>query len=302
MMQKPSLIISLVVIKMIRLSVNVLTSAMSLLERLETYRFSSLSELTYSKIISISAEDIFDFSRHCGWVSMDEDAPVLTKRGVGLLRLQKRGYLLDLRRQMLMDYVMKAAPIWANLIPYGRREAAIFMSKDERACFFEAKLLSPQLDSEIVVWWDTIANQIRAQAQQAKSDIGRIGESNTVKYERLRTDSEPTWMSIDSNLAGYDVRSRINRDDPNALLIEVKASTDALDQAVFHVTSHEWSVALISAAYVFHVWCLYGNKKLLAIISPRDVQPYIPTNHLEGEWESTKIPFSCFKDKFIEIA
>lgn len=287
---------------MIRLSVNVLTSAMSLLKRLETYRFSSLSELTYSKISSISAEDIFDFSRNCGWVSMDEDAPVLTKRGVGLLRLQKLGYLVDLRRQMLMDYVMKAAPIWANRIPYGRREATIFMSKDERACFFEAKLLSPQLDPEIIDWWDTIANQIRAQAQQAKSDTGRIGERNTVKYERLRTDSEPIWMSIDSNLAGYDVRSRINRDDPNALLIEVKASTNALDQAVFHVTSHEWSAALTSAAYVFHVWCLYGNKKLLAFISPRDVQPYIPTNNLEGEWESAKIPFSCFENKFIEIA
>lgn len=87
---------------MIRLSVNVLTSAMSLLKRLETYRFSSLSELAYSKIASISAEDIFEFSLNCGWVSENEDAPVLTKRGEGLLRLQERGLFLDLRRQMLM--------------------------------------------------------------------------------------------------------------------------------------------------------------------------------------------------------
>lgn len=184
---------------MIRLSVNVLTSVMSLLKRLETYHFSSLSELAYSKIASISAEDIFDFSLNCGWVSEDEDAPVLTKRGKELLRLQERGLLLDLRRQMLMDYVIKAVPIWANRIPYGRREAAIFMSKDEGACFSEAKLLSPQLDPGVIDWWDTIANQIRAQAQHVKSDTGRIGERNTMKYERFRTDSEPIWMSVDSN-------------------------------------------------------------------------------------------------------
>ena len=287
---------------MIRLSVNVLTSAMSLLKRLETYRFSSLSELTYSKISSISAEDIFDFSLNCGWVSENGEAPVLTKRGEGLLRLEERGLLLDLRRQMLMDYVIRVAPIWANRIPYGRREAAIFMSKDESACFSEAKLLSPQLDPGVIDWWDTIANQIRVQAQQVKSDTGRIGERNTMKYERLRTDCEPIWMSIDSNLAGYDIKSRISRDNPSALLIEVKASTFALDQAVFHVTSHEWRVALTSAAYVFHLWCLSSNKKLLATILPEDVQPYIPTNNLEGEWESAKIPFSCLESKFIEIA
>lgn len=287
---------------MIRLSVNVLTSAMTLLQRLETYRFSSLSELAYSKIASIGAEDIFDFSHSCGWVCGDEEAPILTRRGEELLHLQERGLLIDLRRQMLMDYVISAAPIWSDRIPYGRREASIFMSKDENACFTEAGLLSPKLDPGIVDWWDTIANQIRTQAQQAKMKTGRIGEKNSIKYERARTDSEPIWMSIDSNLAGYDIMSRMSRDNPGALLIEVKASSSALDQAVFHVTSHEWGLALTSTAYVFHLWCLPGNKKLLAVISPRDVRPYVPTNNLEGEWESTKIPFSCFESKFTEIA
>lgn len=287
---------------MIRLSVNVLTSAMALLKRLETYHFSSLSEMAYFKITSISAEDIFDFSHNCGWVCENENTPILTKRGARLLRLQEQGLLIDLKRQMLMDYVLKAAPIWSNRIPYGRREAAIFMSKDEKACFSEAGLLSERLDPGIIDWWDTIANQIRAQVQQVKNDTGRIGERNTIKYEIARTVSEPIWMSVDSNLAGYDIESRVSKDNPDTLLIEVKASTFTLSQAAFYVTSHEWSVAITSTAYVFHLWCLSGNKKLLAVISPNDVQPYIPTNNLEGEWESTKIPFSCFESKFVEIA
>ena len=287
---------------MIRLSINVLTSAMELLKRLEAYHFSSLAELAYSKIVSISAEDIFTFSHNCGWVCENENALALTKRGTELLQFQKQGLYINLKRQMLMDYALKAAPIWSNRSPYGRREATIFMSKDEKACFSEAGLLSDQLDSEIIVWWDTLANQIRAQGQRAKNDIGRIGERNTIQYERIRTDSEPMWISVDSNLAGYDIKSILDKENTDLLLIEVKASTSKLSQAVFYVTSYEWSVASTSAAYVFHLWCLYGNKKLLAVISPSDVQPYIPTNNLEGKWESAKIPFSCFESQFIEIA
>lgn len=287
---------------MIRLSMNVLTSALALLNRIETYNFSSLSELAYSKIASISAEDIFGFSSNCGWVSENEYGLVLTKRGSGLLQLQTQGLVVDLKRQMLADYVLKAAPIWSNRIPYGRREAAIFMSKDEKACFADAGLLSDHLNPGVVAWWDRIALQIRTQTQQANSETGRLGERNTITYERSRTNSEPIWMSVDSNLAGYDIKSCVNKDSSDALLIEVKASTYALGQAAFHVTSHEWNVALTSRAYVFHLWCLSSNKKMLAIISPSEVLPYIPTNNLDGQWESAKIPFSCFRDKFVEIA
>lgn len=140
---------------------NVLASSLALLNRIETYSFSSLSELAYSKIVSISAEDIFSFSASCGWVSENENALILTKHGTGLLRLQAQGLLIDLKRQMLADYVLKTAPIWSNRIPYGRREATIFMSKDEKACFTDAGLLSDHLDPGIITWWDIIATKIR---------------------------------------------------------------------------------------------------------------------------------------------
>lgn len=167
---------------MIRLSMNVLTSALALLRRIEIYDFSSLSELSYSKIVSISAEDIFEFSSSCGWASESESGLTLTTRGIGLLRFQTQGLLIDLKRQMLTDYVLKCAPIWANRIPYGRREATIFMTKDERACFADAGLLSDHLDAGIIDWWDTIATHIRMQTKQSKIGTGRLGERNTIKY------------------------------------------------------------------------------------------------------------------------
>ena len=287
---------------MIRLSMNVLTSALALLRRIEIYDFSSLSELSYSKIVSISAEDIFEFSSSCGWASESESGLTLTTRGIGLLRFQTQGLLIDLKRQMLTDYVLKCAPIWANRIPYGRREATIFMTKDERACVADAGLLSDHLDAGISGWGDTIATHIRMQTKQSKIGTGRLGERNTIKYERSRTNIDPMWMSIDSNLLGYDIKSQVSKNDPGTLLIEVKASTFTLSRAEFYVTSNEWNVAITSGAYVFHLWCLSDGKKMLAILSPDEILPYIPTNNLDGQWETVKIPFLCFEDKFVEIA
>ena len=203
---------------------------------------------------------------------------------------------------MLTDYVLKCAPIWANRIPYGRREATIFMTKDERACFADAGLISDHLDAGIIDWWDTIATHIRMQTKQSKIGTGRLGERNTIKYERSRTNIDPMWMSIDSNLLGYDIKSQVSKNDPGTLLIEVKASTFTLSRAEFYVTSNEWNVAITSGAYVFHLWCLSDGKKMLAILSPDEILPYIPTNNLDGQWETVKIPFLCFEDKFVEIA
>ena len=176
------------------------------------------------------------------------------------------------------------------------------MTKDERACFADAGLLSDHLDAGIIDWWDTIATHIRMQTKQSKIGTGRLGERNTIKYERSRTNIDPMWMSIDSNLLGYDIKSQVSKNDPGTLLIEVKASTFTLSRAEFYVTSNEWNVAITSGAYVFHLWCLSDGKKMLAILSPDEILPYIPTNNLDGQWETVKIPFLCFEDKFVEIA
>lgn len=286
---------------MIRLSVNVLNSAIALIERLDTYRFSSLSELLYSSIVSMNSEDIFTFSSKCGWVEVIDNIPQLTARGVALLSLKKQGLENKLKKYMLEDYVLCAAPIWTNRIPSGRREAMIFMSKDERACFTDAGLLSENPSINVVNWWDMIAGYIRAQTQQNKTNIGRSGESCTIEYEKARTNIEPKWMSLDSNLVGYDVLSRTSANSTEPLLIEVKTSKLSVDDADFHVTSNEWRVASISKAYLFHLWSLFNGYKKLAILAPNEVLPYIPTNNLDGEWESAKIPFSCFAEKFISI-
>ena len=285
---------------MIRLSVNVLTSAVILLKRMTIYPFSSVSELSQSRASQIDTEDILSFVCDCRWAEIDTNGrPILTTQGYAIVSLNNN--YTEYLRLMLADYIINIIPIWGNRIPYGRSEAAIFMTKDEKACFYEANLLKKQPDAEVVSWWDKISDDLRAKDNEHKTVIGRQGEQYSINYERERTSVEPNWVSIDSNLSGYDIRSQIGKSDSRPMLIEVKTSLEKLDNAYFHITSREWLTAQASGSYMFYLWCLYGAKRKLAIISPYLVKPYIPTNNQSGEWESVKIPFSCFRKEFKEI-
>lgn len=301
MMLKPLSIISLAVIKMIKLSVNLLSSAIILLQRINDFQVSSLSELIYSRIALVDAENTFLFANNCGWAEENNNIPYLTERGKELLNLYKKDLINELNRNMLSDYIFKTMPVWSSRIPFGRSETVIFMTKDERACFFEAGLLSENPNTVIINWWDSIADNIRGFSQKEKETLGRIGEQNTIEYEKERTGANPKWMSIDSNLAGYDIISKISFDNNEKLLIEVKCSTLPISSAFFHVSSNEWDVAINSKAYLFYLWCLDNGKKMLAKLTPDEVKLNIPINNLEGKWESTKIPFSFYSDSFLEI-
>ena len=202
---------------------------------------------------------------------------------------------------MLEDYVLKCAPVWSNRIPYGRKEASLFMSDDERACFIEAGLLNKNIDMIAIKWWDTLSTIIRGKSAQENVEIGREGERQTFQYEKRRTEVSPKWMSIESNLVGYDIQSQIDKNDGTPLLIEVKTSKNVLHDACFYITSHEWYVACTSKSYIIHLWLLSPTGNQLAILTPDEIRPYVPTNNLEGQWEDAKIPYSCFNGKFVKI-
>ena len=266
------------------------------------YPFSSVNELSQMKDSQIDAKDILSFACDCKWAKIDSTKrPALTPQGDAIVSLKNNNLYSEYLRLMLADYIMTIIPIWGNRIPYGRSEATIFMTKDEKACFYEAKLLNEQPNPDVVSWWDRISDYFRSKDDENKTAIGRQGERCTIKYERKRTLVAPKWMSIESNLSGYDIMSQIGKDDNRPMLIEVKASIDKLDNAYFHITSREWLTAQASASYEFHLWCLNEEIKKLAVIKPHLVELYIPTNNHSGEWESVKIPFSCFRKEFKEI-
>lgn len=286
--------------KTIRLSTNVLSAIKLLLKNADYLHLSSEEDLWNINTSQINTSWLIDVIKQCGWMA---------ESSRNTLELTDRGYMViagdasaeeTAFRVMLSDYIVAFCPVWCYRIPYGRSEATFMMSKDERACFQEAGLLSDSPDDDIVEWWDSLSSIIRKKQDDKKNNCGRSGEKMTLAYEEKRTGVKPKWMSIDSNLAGYDVLSQVSTEDSSKLLIETKASELDLENAFCHITLNEWRTATTAKNYLFYFWIL-GTTNQLATINVSQITPYIPTNNLSGEWESVKIPFYSFKEFFQRI-
>ena len=287
---------------MIRLSVNVLNAMLVFLCRLDSFGSLSKSEIVWSSIETVDGELLLELGQQCKWIDCGKNGNVcFCDGGRRIISLHSNDLSHDAYRKMLGDYIRIVYPSWAGRIPYGRAEAAIVMTKDERACFFEAGLLSDNPDPEVVSWWDKLSEFIRKDTEERKNKTGRTGERATLSYEKRRTCHAPLWMSIESNLCGYDIKSQISESDISPLLIEVKASTSPIESAYFHLTEGEWTTATSSNAYRIYLWCFACGKKNLAILDAEEVSHFIPDNRLTGKWELVRIPFSEFKEKFVEV-
>lgn len=291
--------IFLMVAAMIRLSVDILWSTRLLLKRIIEYNLNCVDDIYLPSVSSVNLDVLLDLAESCNWISIEESHIAVGERACEIL---KSSDFSDQARIMLADYVMNVNPAWAKRIPYGRKESFIFMSKDEQACFYEAGLMNDEPDNRDIKWWDQIANYIRSQDDLFKNETARKGELYTVLYESDRTGKKPQWISIDSNLTGYDVISCVSKDNKARLLIEVKCSELSINNAEFYITAHEWHTACNSSNFLFYLWCLYDNKKQLAIVKPSTILPYIPTNNETGKWQTVRIPFNSFKQMFTEIA
>ncbi len=270
--------------------------------RIASFGPSPKSEILWASIENVDGELLSNLGQLCNWVKLDDNGNVdLCDSGCQILSLLPIDTPQKAYRKMLNDYIRIVFPSWAGRIPYGRAETSIILPKDERACFYEAGLLSNNPDFEVVSWWDQLSAFIRKDTEEQKNQTGRTGERATLIFEKSRTCSVPLWMSIESNLCGYDIKSQISKSDANPLLIEVKASTSPIDRAFFHITEREWNTAETSNAYRFYLWCFSMDKKLLAILNVGDISCYIPDNRLSGRWEIVRIPFSAFMNMFFEV-
>ena len=281
---------------MIRISVNVLTAIQMLMSKSIKYEISNEELLWSVNSSQVDTAWIIDTAHKCKWIARNNKIFQLTNRGHSLFSNEGifNKYML---RDMLYDYITSFCPAWSYKIPIGRSEAIFIMTEDEKACFFEAGLLEENPDHTIVEWWDKLSSIIRKSSDERKSQIGRKGERLTILNETIRTGVQPQWISIDSNLAGYDVLSRVSRENESVLLIESKASEANIEGAYCHITANEWHTAQNSKCYKFYFW-LFGVSNKLAMLDPYQIAPYIPTNNATGTWESVKIPFSSFSEHF----
>ena len=287
------------------ISIGLVSETLSVLSSAKKYNCISLSQINQLSIgYGINKQAAISFASQCSWVNVLNNNLYFTDSGERILSgFRENRISQELWRVILYDYISVCRPAWASRIPLGRKEASTFMTNDEKRCFFEAGLLNPP-DEAIVLWWDILASIFREEQNDALEDVGRAGERLTIKYEEERTRIKPKWVSIETNLAGYDILSRVGNNDPDTILIEVKSSQKPMKEAKMFISRNEWDVASTGIhrdKYFFYLWLL--SSKQLAIIPAIRMKDYLPEDKVSGRWMSTEVPFQTFEGDFqvIEI-
>lgn len=197
-------------------------------------------------------------------------------------------------RQAVTTLVKEMNPWWVRLSPFGRDRVKAALSNNEEQCFQAAHLFSHPPGADVLEWWDTLAQSVRANDDARRLAQGREAEQLTMEHETKRLleigiTLLPKQVSLDDNRAGYDVLSyEIGPVGPVAKLIEVK-STSREPREIF-LTRNEWETALERAPnYCFHIWT-FPDKQLVEV-DYSDIETHIPVDRGNGSWQILKITF-----------
>lgn len=288
------------------ISVNIVSQTLILMSAIKKHTCNSMREVAQLKLpYGINCDAAITFSQQCGWIITDNDSVSFTDYGESIIG-SFNGLVIDssLWRVILTGYISNSEPAWAKRIPYGRKEAYLIMTAEEQRCFDEAGLME-STDADVVEWWDFLAERERTKKDTSLLDVGREGERFTMLYEQQRTNVSPEWISIESNLAGYDILSRRTSDSDENILIEVKSSRKSMENAFCIVTRHEWETAQRKNnvdRYFFYLWKLSRGEISLAIVDVVRMQAYIPFDSGSGKWKEVSIPYTAFGDLFVVVA
>jgi hypothetical protein len=240
-------------------------------------------------------ESVLAISTQCGWLDASGPTLKLTARGMALQQAAKGARQL---RHQLQDIIENLHPAWSVSLRNGRQESVRGMPAEIRQCLQEAGLMQPP-DDAIRTWWTRCATIGRFLHSLAKVDSGQEGELATISHERKRTGKEPYWQAFESNFAGYDVESVVEKDSMERLLIESKYTVNKFSQASFFLSRNEWQVAAEADHYVFHLWAAKPTLSLLVVPADR-VAEHIPENRGKGNWKDVEILMSPFMDCKVE--
>jgi len=196
-------------------------------------------------------------------------------------------------RTVIKELVEAAQPWWLRLVPYGREKVRAALGQDQAQCFRDAGLFDLLPDEGVVSWWDELASTVRGLADTERVANGREAERLSFEHERerlkrLKIDGEPSWVALEDNTLGYDIRS-YDRVDGRVVntLIEVKSAASD----VIFITRNEWNNAVSAGGrYVFHIWRM--PKAELMEVPVTGIDPHIPADRGDGLWQDVKISLS----------
>ncbi len=195
-------------------------------------------------------------------------------------------------RESLAGLIRLNRPWWCKLAPYGRQRLASALSTDELQTFRSAGLMEMPPSERIIQWWDNLAGEMRAAANEHLTSQGRFAEQLSLKHEQARLEKagiyeSPKWIAIEDNSAGYDILSyEVTAYGTKNRLIEVKSTQREATRLI--ISRGEWDTALqFGEAYVFHIWKLPSEE--LIIKKSSEIALHIPQDIGDGTWREAEI-------------
>jgi hypothetical protein len=236
----------------------------------------------------ISGNTILDTCKRLGWIATKPTSELLiTPTGKSLCEVRRPAARLRLQLEHIISLTR---PTWAALAVRGRNAVVSYAPKEAVQCLSDAALLDGT-DDEVVSWWDRLAAYYRTLRDDDRMTTGRIGERCSSEYELRRTGSEPNWVALDTNDAGYDLISMIEREDSRRLLIEVKTSTLEWEDANAILSRHEWNVLSQAANACVDLWCVAGRPYLFLRVAVTELVAKMPVEPTECQWLTLALPF-----------
>lgn len=235
-------------------------------------------------------------AKKIGWIREDQFATLMvTDKGKKIVEIEKSNPQKRLQIQ-IQHMIEELLPKWGATIIQGRKAFFNYAPLEVVQCFSEANLFDTY-DLDALRLWDTLASLYRKDKDLNNVIIGREGEYLSYCYEKKRTGETPRWISLEYEGLGYDILSRRSSTLAEKLLIEVKTSKQAWDNAVFHLTRNEWNILSNSDCALVHLWSISQSPPLFSIISIEDLRPHVPLDQGNGQWSDMECKFSFFPPK-----
>ena len=200
-------------------------------------------------------------------------------------------------RACIRGVVLERFPVWVKMMRLGRQVFAAKLETDSYTIFENAGLLVNPPSADVIEWWDTIGHEVKLGTDLEKMAQARAAEKLSWDSEKARLlgigiKTDPVWVGLDDNTAGYDILSyELGTLENTNKLIEVKSTIAS--PLRFYVTRNEWKQALKSKdAYFFHVWDMQKKPPVLYIRTVEQVEPHIPTDNEKGKWSNAEIPIN----------
>jgi hypothetical protein len=280
------------------ISVGVLYDAQKLLATVQTSKVTAAELLvSFSRMEVAEFGSVLSLAQQCQWIEVDQEN-VLGLGTSGRKINAEANPAIQLRYQ-LKDVLALMSPSWAKKIADGRKEALSKMPDDVRQIFEEAGLLSDWLsEPDLIEWWDSIGLAARNRRGEANLRTGRTAERMTIEYEEERTGQRPAWVCAETNYAGFDVLSIVDKDEARLCPIEVKGTTMRPKEAFFTLSRNEWSTAESNPDYRLHLWLVREGKakpaEQLRVVHSNALKAHVPVDQSEGKWETVRISFATF--------